>query len=184
MWELDHKEGWALKNWCFWIVERRGEDFWESLVCKEIKTINPIGNQPWISTGRTDAEAEGPILWPPDTKGLWKRPDVGKDWRQKEKGVAEDEILGSITNSMDMNVSKLWQMVKDREAWQGGVHGISESQTQLSDWTTMSWLTSSFEMGFLRDTPRGMVWGGRREEGSGWGTHVYLWRIHFDIWQN
>ena len=76
MWELDHKEGWALKNWCFWIVERRGEDFWESLVCKEIKTINTIGNQPWISTGSIDAEAEAPIFRPPDSNEEltpWKR---------------------------------------------------------------------------------------------------------------
>ena len=78
------------------------------------------------------------ILWPPDGKSqiTGKDPIAGKEWRQKEKGVAEDERLDSITNSMDMNVSKLWEIVKDREAWQGGVRGISESQTQLSDWTT------------------------------------------------
>ena len=94
MWELDHKEGWALKNWCFWIVvlEKTPES---PLDCKEIKPINPKGNQPWIFIGRTDAEAEAPILWPPDSKN-WltgKDPYAGKDWRQKEKGAAEDEMV-------------------------------------------------------------------------------------------
>ena len=85
MWELDYKESWALKNWCFWIVVL--EKTLESpLDCKKIKPVNPKGNQSWIFTGRTDAEA--PILWPPDAKNwlIRKDPDTGKDWRQKEKG--------------------------------------------------------------------------------------------------
>ena len=91
MWELDHKEGWVLKNWCFWIVllEKILE---RHLDCKEIQPVHPRGNQPWVFTGRTDAEAEAPILWPPDAKSwlIGKDPDDGKDWRQK--GVAEDEM--------------------------------------------------------------------------------------------
>ena len=94
MWELDHKESWVPKNWCFWIVEL--EKTLESpLDCKEIKPVNPKGNQSWIFIGRTDAEAEIPVLWPPDEKNwlIWKDPDAGKDWRQEEKGMTEDEMI-------------------------------------------------------------------------------------------
>ena len=84
--ELDYKEGWALKNWCFWIMvlERTLES---PLNCKEIQPVNPKGNQSWIFIGRTTAEAEAPILWPPDAKSrlIWKDPDAGKDGRQEEK---------------------------------------------------------------------------------------------------
>ena len=95
MWELDHKEGWAPKNWCFWTVVLE-KTLGSPLDCKEIKLINPNGNQPWILFGRTDAKAEAPILWPPDSKS-WltgKDPDAGKDWRQEEKGMTEDEMVG------------------------------------------------------------------------------------------
>ena len=94
LWELDHKEGWAPKDWCIWIVVL--EKTLESpLDCKEIKPVNPKGNQPWIFIGRTDAEAETPILWLPDAKShiIGKDPDAGKDWRQKEKREAEDEMI-------------------------------------------------------------------------------------------
>ena len=93
--ELDLKEGWALKNWCFQIVVL--EKTLESpLGSKEIKPVNPKGNQSWISIGRTGAEAEAPILWPPDAKNwlIGKDPDAGKDWRQEEKGMTEDEMAG------------------------------------------------------------------------------------------
>ena len=95
MWELDHKEGWAPKNWCFWIVVLE-KSFESSLNCKEIKLVNPKGNQSWIFIGRTDAEAETSILWPPDAKN-WlsgKDPDAGKEWRWEEKVVTEDEMVG------------------------------------------------------------------------------------------
>ena len=95
MWELDHKEGWELKNWCFWIVVL--EKILESLLdSKEIKPVNPKGNQSRIFIERTDAEAETPILWPPDVKNrlIGKDPDAGKDWRQEGKGVTEDEMVG------------------------------------------------------------------------------------------
>ena len=95
MWELDHPEGWALKSWCFWtvVLEKTVES---SLDSKEIKLINPKGSQPWIFTGRSDAEAEAPIFWPLDVKSqlIGKDPDARKDWRQEEKEVTEDEMLG------------------------------------------------------------------------------------------
>ena len=95
MWELDYKETWAPKNWCFWTVVL--EKTLESLLnCKEIQPVHPKGNRSWLFTGRTDAEAETPILWPSDAKN-WlngKDPDAGKDWRQEEKGTIEDEMVG------------------------------------------------------------------------------------------
>ena len=92
--ELDHKEGWVLKNWCFWAVMLEGT-LESPLVCKEIKSVKPKGNQPWILIGRTDAKAETPILWPPDVNSrlTGKDPDAGKDWRQEEKGMIEDEMV-------------------------------------------------------------------------------------------
>ena len=95
MWELNHKEGWVPKNWCFWtvVLEKTLES---PLDCKEIKPVNPKGNQPWIFIGRADAEAEAPILWPPDAKNwiIRKDPDGGKDWRQEDKRMTEDEMVG------------------------------------------------------------------------------------------
>ena len=93
MWELDHKVGWAPKNWCFQIVVLK-KTLESPLDCKETKPINPKVNQPWIFIGRTDAEVEAPILWPPDVTS-WltgKDLDANKDWKQKEKGAAEDEM--------------------------------------------------------------------------------------------
>ena len=95
MWQLDYKESWALKNWCFWTVLLE-KSLGSLLDCKEIQPVNPKGNQSWIFSGRTDAEAEAPILWPPDVKSwlIWEDPDAGKDWRQEEKGMTEDEMVG------------------------------------------------------------------------------------------
>ena len=110
------------------------------LDCREIKPVNPNRNQPWIFTESTAAKAETPIFWPPDAKSqlIGKDSDAGKDWGQKEKGTAEQRMkwLDSITNTMDMNLSKLREIVKDREAWRGVVHGVTKSRTQLSNWTT------------------------------------------------
>ena len=135
MWELDHKEGWALKNWCFWtvVLEKTLE---RPLDSKEIKSVNPKGNQPWIFIGRTDAEAEAPILWPPDVRSwlIGKDSDDGKDWRRR--GRQRMRWLDGITDSRDMGLRKLQVIVKDREAWRSVVHGVTKSQTQLSDWTT------------------------------------------------
>ena len=95
MWELDHKESWVPKNWCFWTVGLK-KTLESPLDCKEIQLVHPKGNQSWIFIGRTDAKGEAPILWPADAKSrlIRKDPDAGKDWRQEEKGMTEDEIVG------------------------------------------------------------------------------------------
>ena len=118
------------------------------LDCKEIQSDHPKGNQSWIFTGRTDAEAETPILWPLDSKNwlIWKHSDAGKDWRQGEKGMTGDKILDGITDMIDMSLSRFQDLVMDREARWAAVHGVAKSQTRLSDWT--DWIPIKIPLSF------------------------------------
>ena len=138
MWDLDYKESWALKNWCFWtlVLEKTLES---SLDCKEIQPVHPKGNQSWIFFGRTDAEAEAPILWPPDAKNqvIRKDPEAVKGWSRR-RGQQRMKLLDVITDSMDMSLNKLQKLVMDTDAWRAAVHGITKSWTWLSNWT--DWL--------------------------------------------
>ena len=147
MWELDHKEGWVLKNWYFWtvVLEKTLES---PLDCEKIKQVNPEGNQPWIFIGRTDAEVEAPVLWPHDRKSqlIGKNPEAGKDWRQEKKGVTEDKMVGWHHR---LNGHELEQILGDSEGEQSLASCSPWGRRVRHDWVNEQDTDSRF---------RQMVW--------------------------
>ena len=135
MWELEHKESWVPKNWCFWtvVLEKTPLD------CKEIQPVHSK-DQFWVFIARTDAEAETPIFWSPDVKSwlIWKDPDTGKDWGQEEKGMTEDKMVGWHHWLSGHGFGWTPGVGDGREAWHAAVHGVTKSWTRLSNWTQLS----------------------------------------------
>ena len=144
MWQLDHKENWVSKNWCFWtvVLEKTLES---PLDCKEIQ---PKGNQSWIFIGRIDAEDEALVLWPPDVNNwlIGKDPDAEKDWGQKEKGMTEDWMVGWHRRFGGPEFEQVLG-VGDRETWCAAVHGVTKS------WTWLNWLISSWKLDIVLGLP-------------------------------
>ena len=135
--EVDHKQGWALKNWCFQtvVLEKTLES---PLDNKEIKPVNPKGNQLWIFIGRMDPEAAAPVIWPPDVKSLLigKHPVSGENWGQEEKGVTEDEMTGWHHWLRECEFEQTQGDSDGQRSLCAAVHGVTKSWTRLSNWTT------------------------------------------------
>ena len=140
IWDLDCEESWVLKNWCFWtvVLEKTLES---PLDCKEIQPVHPKGDQSWVFIGRTDVEAETPILWPPDVKSwlIWKDPDAGKHWGQEEKGATEDEMVGWHHG---LNGHEFKQTLGDSD-WQGSLASMRSQRVGHDRATELNWVSGA-----------------------------------------
>ena len=147
LWELDHKKGWALKTWCFWIVVLK-KTLESPLECKKIKPVSPKGNQPWIHW--KDWSSNTSATWYKESTHLKKTLMLEKIEGKRRKGWQRMRWLVSITDSMNMNLSKLREMVEDSEGWRAAVHGVTESRTWQTGWTTIIYTIHIYIIQFIQ----------------------------------